>query len=135
MASQGLLFQPLPHGDVEVVPAERRVPAGRPHLDGVPPHLQQGNVERPAPQVVHQHELLLRLSQAVRDGGSHGLADEADGLEPRAPASALHRRPLRPREVRRDPDHRPAHGLPLRPRVGLGGADQLGKHGSQGLLR
>jgi hypothetical protein len=77
---------------------------------------QDGDVERPAAQVVHREQPVLLLLQPVRQRRRRRLVQDAQHVQPRQPPRVLRGLSLRVVEISRHGDHRAAH----RPQLVLG---------------
>ena len=114
--------QPRPDRLVDVVAAEAGVAAGRLHLEDAALHLEDGDVERAAAEVVDGDRALALLIETVGERRRRRLVDEPQHLETGQPPGVLGRLALGVVEVRR-------HGddglLDLAAERGLGAALQL----------
>jgi NAD-specific glutamate dehydrogenase len=96
---------------VEILAAEEGVARGREDLEHAVGHLEDGNVEGPAAEVVDRDLLLARAIHAVGERRRSRLVDDAQDLEARDLAGVLRALPLRVVEVGGDRDHRLLHRL------------------------
>ena len=96
---------------VEVDPAEEGVAAGRDHLVHVALDLEDGGVERPAAEVVHEDPLVETATVPERERGGGGLVHDPLDVEPRERARLADRAPLVVVVVGRHRDDRPGDGL------------------------
>src|SRR3954453_3490258 len=78
-----LVRDPVDHALVEVVAAEVAVAARGAHLHHAVANVQQGDVERAAAEVEHEHRLLALLVEAVGQRRSRRLVDDPEHLETR----------------------------------------------------
>ena len=97
--------QPVDDALVEVVAAQVRVTVGRLHLEDAVAQLEDRDVERAAAKVIDGDLLVLLLVQAVGEGRSGRLVDDALDVEAGDAAGILGRLALRVVEVGRDSDH------------------------------
>ena len=98
---------PLDDALVEVVTAQMRVAVGGFHLDDAFAHLENGDIEGAAAEIVDGDRLVLLLVEAVRQSGGGRLVDDAHDLEPGDLTRILGGLTLRVVEVRGDRDDRP----------------------------
>ena len=91
---------------VDVVAAEVGVAVGREDLHDIVADLQDRDVERAAAEVVDGDDLVLLLVEAVRQGRSRGLVDDALDVEAGDAAGVLGGLALGVVEVRGHRDHR-----------------------------
>ena len=104
-----LIDQPVHDALVHVVAAQVRVPVGGLHFDDAAAHLQHGNVERAAAQVVHRDRFIILLVQPVRQRRCGRLVDDSYHFHAGDFARLLGGLPLRIVEVRGHGDDRLAH--------------------------
>ena len=92
---------------IDVDAAQVGIAIGGEHREFVAVHPEDGDVERPAPEVVDQ-QVLLRgvLAKAIRQRGGGGFVDDRDDFEARDLAGDLGCAALGVLEVRRDADDR-----------------------------
>src|SRR5690606_30835051 len=122
---------------VPVVTAEAVVTRGGAHLNGgevvVLAHFQQRDVEGSATEVEDEDELVfLATVEAVGEGGSSGLVDDAEDIESGDLAGFLRSLTLGVVEVRGNSDHSIRHCVA---EVGLGVALELHEDARGDLLR
>ena len=67
---------------VKVIAAQEGIAAGRAHLEDAVADIQDGDIERAAAQVVDRDDLILLLVQAIRQGRSSRLVDDAQHFQP-----------------------------------------------------
>ena len=127
-----LVGQPVDDALVEVVAAQTVVARRGQHFLHAVAHLDDGNVEGAAAQVVDHDLLILFLVDAVGQRRRRGLVDDPLDLKAGDLARVLGGLPLGVREIRRNGDDRFRHlAADIRLRVGL----QLGKDHGGDLLR
>mmetsp|Transcript_21933 Transcript_21933/g.70873 ORF Transcript_21933/g.70873 Transcript_21933/m.70873 type:complete len:677 (+) Transcript_21933:167-2197(+) len=104
-----LLHKVLDETVVEVLTAQVRVTRGRLHLENPILNGEERHIEGPAPEVENHHVALARsvalLVEAVRNGRSRRLVDDAHHVEAGDDAGILGRLALRVVEVRRNGHH------------------------------
>ena len=100
-----LAHHPVDDALVPVVAAERGVAGRRLHLEDAVAELEDGHVERAAPEVEHQDREVLLLVEPVGERGGCRLVDDAEHLEARDLAGLLGGLALRVVEVGRHRDH------------------------------
>ena len=77
----GLLDHPAIDAVVEIVSPQRRIAAGGHHLEHSLGQLQDGNIERSSPQVIHRINAFRGIIQAVGDGSSRRLVEQAENIQ------------------------------------------------------
>ena len=127
---QAQLFQEVTgDGAVEVVAAERRVAAGRLHLEHAVLQLQDRDVERAAAEIEHREHALGCLVEPVGQRRRGRLVEQAQDLQAGEAAGVARRLALRVVEVGGHGDHRAVERLAeLRPRrAACSAAQDLGR--------
>jgi hypothetical protein len=98
--------EPFDDAIVDVVAAKMRVAVGRLDLDDAVAHLEHGNVEGAAAEVVHGNRFVFFLVEAVSQGRGGRLVDDAQDVQAGNRAGILRRLTLGVVEVRRNGDDR-----------------------------
>jgi hypothetical protein len=100
------LHEVVDDGRIEVAPAEEIVAVVSDHAQEPFLRLQQGYVERPAAEIVHEPRSALFVGlEARRDRRGDRLLDELDAVEAGEPRGFTRRGVLRQLEERRHADH------------------------------
>ena len=102
---------PLDDPLIQVIPTQVGVSVRGLHLDHVVAHLEDGDVEGAASEVVHGDRLVLLLVQAVGQGGRRGLVDDPPDVQARDGPRVLGGLALAVVEIGRRRDHGIGHGL------------------------
>ncbi len=95
-----LLRHPLDDPVVDVVAAQMRIAVRGLHLDHVVPHLEDGDVERAAAEVIHRDGLIRFLVESVGEGGRRWFVDDALHVEAGDFSGVLRRLALAVVEIR-----------------------------------
>ena len=122
----------LEDGVVEVLAAEEGVAVGGADLEDARLHLENGDVEGAAAEIVDGHEQVLLVVEAEGERGRRRLVDHAQHVEAADLAGVLGRLTLRVVEVGR---HRDDGILDRCAQIGLGRLLHLGEHEGADLTR
>ena len=101
----GLAHDPVRHGPVQVVTAQRRIAAGGEHLEDAAPQTQNGNVEGPATQIIDRMDPFGGLVEPIGHGRRGGLVEQTEHLEPGQARRVFGRLALRLVEIGGNRDH------------------------------
>ena len=77
-----LLDQVIHEADIEVVPTEEGITAGGADLKHAVTHIEDGNIECTAAQIIDSNNFVLLFIQSIGQGGGGRLVDDAQNLQP-----------------------------------------------------
>ena len=96
---------------VEIITTKVSVARGRQNFEDTIANLQNGHVERAAPEVKNQNTFVTLFVEAVGQRSRCGLVDDAQHLKASDFSGVLRGLPLGIIEVRRNRDHRLGDGF------------------------
>ena len=126
------ISQPVDDAAIPVVAAQLGVAAGGFHIEHPLGDAQHRHIEGAAAQVEHQHPLHRAAVEAVGEGRSRGLVEDALDADARQPAGIPGGLALGVVEIGRHGDHRRLNGFP---QVGGGVVAELAQHTRNQLFR